>query len=125
MNFLHNYYYRIEQPLNIPNEPSGLQDEASNGATAGIPELPKIDKKCGYKPMILIPNLDGEYQILNGNLKITLDPTLKQIGIWIPETVHYYTTYFFYITIDRSPDFLCSDDIIRSNEIIRTKWPIY
>ena len=27
--------------------------------------------------MILIPNLDGEYQILNGNLKITLDPTLK------------------------------------------------
>ena len=121
MNFLQNYFYRIEQPLNIPNEPSGLQDEASNGATAGIPELPKIDKKCGYKPMILIPNLDGEYQILNGNLKITLDPTLKQIGIWIPETVHYYTTYFFYITIDRSPDFLCSDDIIRSNEIFRTK----
>ena len=121
MNFLQNNFYRIEQPLNIPNEPSGLQDEASNGATAGIPELPKIDKKCGYKPMILIPNLDGEYQILNGNLKITLDPTLKQIGIWIPETVHYYTTYFFYITIDRSPDFLCSDDIIRSNEIFRTK----
>ena len=100
MNFFQNNFYRIEQPLNIPNEPSGLQDEASNGATAGIPELPKIDKKCGYKPMILIPNLDGEYQILNGNLKITLDPTLKQIGIWIPETVHYYTYFSTLLLID-------------------------
>ena len=87
MFFLENYVYRIEQPLNIPNEPA-LQDEENFGATAGIPELPKLDKKCGYKPMILIPNLDGEYQMLNCNLKITLDPTLKLIGIWIPETVN-------------------------------------
>ena len=27
--------------------------------------------------------------------------------------------------LDRSPAFLTSDDFIRSNEIIRTKWPIY
>ena len=27
--------------------------------------------------------------------------------------------------VDRSPAFLTSDDFIRSNEIIRTKWPIY
>ena len=27
--------------------------------------------------------------------------------------------------LDRSPAFLTSDDIIRSNEIIRTKWLIY
>ena len=29
------------------------------------------------------------------------------------------------IHIDRSPAILTSDDFIRSNEIIRTKWPIY
>ena len=27
--------------------------------------------------------------------------------------------------LDRSPAFLTSDDFIISNEIIRTKWPIY
>ena len=27
--------------------------------------------------------------------------------------------------LDRSPAFLISDDFMRSNEIIRTKWPIY
>ena len=27
--------------------------------------------------------------------------------------------------LDRSPAFLTFDDFIRSNEIIRTKWPIY
>ena len=27
--------------------------------------------------------------------------------------------------LDWSPAFLTSDDFIRSNEIIRTKWPIY
>ena len=90
MYFLENYVYRIEQPLNIPNEPAYQEDEAI-GATAGIPELPKLDKTSCYKPMILIPNLDGEYQILNCNLKITLDPTVKQIGIWIPETVYFQT----------------------------------
>ena len=31
----------------------------------------------------------------------------------------------FAILLDRSPVFLTSDDFIRSNEIIRTKWPIY
>ena len=27
--------------------------------------------------------------------------------------------------LDRSPAFLTSDDFVRSNEIVRTKWPIY
>ena len=27
--------------------------------------------------------------------------------------------------VDRSPAILTSDDFIRSNEILRTKWPIY
>ena len=27
--------------------------------------------------------------------------------------------------LDRSPAFLNSDDFVRSNEMIRTKWPIY
>ena len=27
--------------------------------------------------------------------------------------------------LDQSPTFLTSDDFIRSNEIIRTKWPTY
>ena len=32
---------------------------------------------------------------------------------------------YFGKKLDRSPAFLTSDDFIRSNEIIRTKWPIY
>ena len=49
-------------------------------------------------------------------LKHTLDSnncTVKQsIGRWNSK-------------LDQSPAFLTSDDFIRSNEIIRTKWPIY
>ena len=29
------------------------------------------------------------------------------------------------VQLDRSPAFLTSDNFIRSNEIFRTKWPIY
>ena len=29
------------------------------------------------------------------------------------------------VHLDQLPAFLTSDDVIRSNEIIRTKWPIY
>ena len=29
------------------------------------------------------------------------------------------------LQLDRSPAFLTSDDFIRSNEIVTTKWPIY
>ena len=38
----------------------------------------------------------------------------KKLGIHLPK-----------IYLDRSPAFLTSDDFIRSNEIIRSKWPIY
>ena len=44
----------------------------------------------------------------------------------------YIDMYFAHVEIgwkeahlDRSPTSLISDDFIRSNEIIRTKWPIY
>ena len=42
---------------------------------------------------------------------------LRRIIVCIPTKTKQY--------VDRSPAILTSDDFIRSNEIIRTKWPIY
>ena len=64
------------------------EESAATGAT-GIPELPKVDKKVLFKPLILIPNLDSEYKIMDCGLQITLDSYLKKVGIWIPETVRF------------------------------------
>ena len=39
--------------------------------------------------------------------------------------VQLFRYQFWPILLDRSPAFLTSEDFIRSNETIRTKWPIY
>ena len=39
--------------------------------------------------------------------------------------VQFFLSQFWPILLDRSPAFLTSEDFIRSNEIIGTKWPIY
>ena len=39
--------------------------------------------------------------------------------------VQFFLSQFWPILLDRSPAFLTSEDFIRSNEIIRTKWPVY
>jgi len=53
----------------------------------GIPNLPKIERKSNFTPVILIQNTNADYQILDLGLTIILDKNLQNVGIWIPETV--------------------------------------
>ena len=53
----------------------------------GIPNLPKIERKSSFTPVILIQNTNADYQILDLGLTIILDKNLQNVGIWIPETV--------------------------------------
>ena len=46
---------------------------------------------------------------------------LVEMFLWAP----LYSSSYNSILLDRSPAILTSDDFIRSNEIVRTKWPIY
>ena len=46
-----------------------------------------MEKKVAFKPVILMQDLDADYQILDLGLTIILDKNLKKLGIWIPETV--------------------------------------
>ena len=39
--------------------------------------------------------------------------------------VQFFRSQFWPILLDRSPAFLTSEDFMRSNEFVRTKWSIY
>ena len=65
----------------LPNVTKDLDSEN------GIPNLPKIEKKLSFTPTILIQNTNADYQILDLGLTIILDQCLKNVGIWIPETI--------------------------------------
>ena len=41
------------------------------------------------------------------------------------EKILQYSLDYGSTLLGRSPAFLTSDDIVRSNEIVKTKWPIY
>ena len=72
----------------------------------------------------------GFYSWRNSFLFCTLKSWWEKLGM-------YYVFFFawmcdkskdfieVFLHLDWSPAFLTSDDFIRSNEIIRTKWPIY
>ena len=77
---------RIEQPLNIPKDARKAEGADSGGEEKGIPSLPDI-KSESFKPVVLMLDVDADYQILDLGLKIALDRELKMIGIWLPETV--------------------------------------
>ena len=53
----------------------------------GIPDLPKMEKKAPFKPALLVPNCESDYQIQDLGLKVVLDKNLRKMGIWIPETI--------------------------------------
>ena len=63
--------------------------KSSNAATPakdfdsenGIPNLPKIERKSTFTPVILIQNTNADYQILDLGLTIILDKNLQNVGI--------------------------------------------
>ena len=74
------------------------------------------------------PKIKGENPKKKNLMKSTTKPAVpvwrnSRIILRIDKILSAYFTSA--IHIDRSPAFLISDDFIRSNEIIRTKWPIY
>ena len=53
----------------------------------GIPSLPKMqDRQAKFKPVILMQDIDADYQVLDLGLMVILDKNIKKVGIWIPET---------------------------------------
>ena len=48
-----------------------------------------------------------------------------QVGFLPNPSIHGLLIYFKNLQLDCSPAFLNSDDFVRSNEIVITKWPIY
>ena len=85
---------RIEQPLK--NEAGKAETSNAGGEEKGIPNLPDI-KSESFRPVVLMLDVDADYQIMDLGLKIALDRDLKMIGIWLPETVSesYFKTFFF------------------------------
>ena len=71
-----------------------------------------------YKSAILLfhPRLKSSKIILH-NCHLSLNYKIVTKVVIVPG--------MYFLLLDRSPAFLTSDDFIRSNEIIRTKWPIY
>ena len=77
--------YRLDTSLNLTDDLAGLE-------STGIPDLPKTRKVSGRKPRIIAQTMSGNYQVISCGTKVTLDPVMKKIGIWIPEMVR--TTFF-------------------------------
>ena len=49
--------------------------------------MPKMqDRQAKFKPVILMQDLDADYQVLDLGLMVILDKSIKKVGIWIPET---------------------------------------
>ena len=46
-----------------------------------------MEKKAPFKPALLVPNCESDYQIQDLGLKVVLDKNLRKMGIWIPETI--------------------------------------
>jgi len=69
---------RLETSLNLTDDLAGLEP-------TGIPDLPKTNKVSGRKPRIIAQTMSGNYQVISCGTKVTLDPVMKKIGIWIPE----------------------------------------
>ena len=73
---------RLETSLNLTDDLAGLEP-------TGIPDLPKTNKVSGRKPRIIAQTMSGSYQVISCGTKVTLDPVMKKIGIWIPEMVSF------------------------------------
>ena len=61
--------------------------ESESELREGIPNLPIFQKETNFKPMVIIQNKDSDYQILDLGLMVTLDKSIRKLGIWIPETI--------------------------------------
>ena len=49
--------------------------------------MPKMqDRQAKFKPVILMQDIDADYQVLDLGLMVILDKNIKKVGIWIPET---------------------------------------
>ena len=44
------------------------------------------DRQAKFKPVILMQDIDADYQVLDLGLMVILDKSIKKVGIWIPET---------------------------------------
>ena len=44
------------------------------------------DRQAKFKPVILMQDIDADYQVLDLGLMVILDRSIKKVGIWIPET---------------------------------------
>ena len=75
---------RLELP-NTPTETENEDDKQSEAAAVvkdlenGIPNLPKMDKKTKFKPVILMQDIDADYQVLDLGLMVTLDKNIKKV----------------------------------------------
>ena len=73
----------IMSRMGLPSTPP----PETNDDESGIPDLPKMEKKAQFKPVVLMQDKDADYETLDLGLSIVLDKALKKMGIWIPETV--------------------------------------
>ena len=55
----------------------------------------------------------------------TESPTQPSPNITDGNAYLYYIHTVLALQLDQSPAFLTSDDFVKSNEIVRTKWSIY
>lgn len=77
---------RMELPSIKEETQAAATESRSEGNEHGIPDLPKLEKTATFKPVLLMQNLDADYQAQDLGLEIILDKTLRKLGIWIPET---------------------------------------
>ena len=88
-----NYGRFIDDETEIEFILSRVKESANPGATKatdeekGIPNLPSVEEKANFKPVILVQNTNADYQILDLDLSVILDKNVRKVGIWIPETI--------------------------------------
>ena len=58
------------------------------------------DRQAKFKPVILMQDIDADYQVLDLGLMVILDKSIKKVGIWIPETPLGNENGFFWSTAD-------------------------
>ena len=73
----------IEFIMSRINSPEVPPLKKSESESEGIPNLPTVQKETNFKPVVIIQNKDADYQILDLGLMVTLDKTIRKVGIWV------------------------------------------